>query len=375
MFGSSEDRARQLAGRQRWKRISSSDSDSSYRSVSSSSQASQWGTSSIFEHIIQRPSPIPEHRTYTTCSIQGDQHGSGGIKYASKLAAASDVEGDMTAEHQHPRLQQHRSQAEHMSHVLYDDTTINDVLPPSSNLASLSQRKDYGVLEPLDTMLPQRRSATMPISQASPTSHQLNSLSVNLAKRPIFWGLLQANTVVSLRGGAEDESLNTNNQMSTGSTMVQTEFPWIELAIQHPCWSLPFDSGIMYNYFRESLSHDQLTTFCELFRHHSPNDHNYFTWARCQFYHELDVDGRLNFKRVIIERAKALLGPNLDKTSFSSEEVDRLKNTSVMANSGPLVCLVRLIEATVEILPPLAADARIRTSSVPRMGSVLQALG
>ncbi|KAF3037181.1 Scaffold-type E3 ligase [Didymella heteroderae] len=85
----------QLAGRQRWKRISSSGSSSSKRSVSSSSQVSQLShreTSSIFEQIPPRPTPIPVHISSTRFVSADRLHDFGGLQHLVQTIAASDVE-------------------------------------------------------------------------------------------------------------------------------------------------------------------------------------------------------------------------------------------------------------------------------------------
>src|SRR5690349_3526211 len=133
MFGASEDRARQLAGRQRWNRISSNGSATSYRSASSSSQRSQlslFEASSIFEQSIKRLIPVPEPMMYGVPIVQ---HGSARWESLARDTAASDVEAalsQMMASNHHPRTQHQRSQAEYLSQVLYSDMTIKDVLLP-----------------------------------------------------------------------------------------------------------------------------------------------------------------------------------------------------------------------------------------------------
>ena len=360
MFGASEDRARQLAGRQRWKRISSSGSHSNYRSVSSSSQASHWDTSSIFEQNIQRPSPIPEHYTHTVNGITGDQHSRGGMHHVLQSAVASDVEGvlsRMMAEDQFPRTQQQRNQAEHLSQVLYNDTTIDNVLPPSSHHYVLpSQTKQYGSLQSRATTLHQIRNSTAPVPRTHEGGPQLTSMSAyDLTDHSMSVGITQRHTIVSLRGGADDGLVHANKLPSGSVSTFSHEFPWILSAMAHACWYLPFNSGIMYKFFLDTLTPEQVKEFIRLFSKDSKCQENEFDSQRHEFYAKLDLDSQVNFKRVIIERAKELLGPNLDDTSCPLDELHRLQDTSGERDcrSYPLVRLPQLIDATLQLHPLL----------------------
>ena len=115
MFGASEDRARQLAGRQRWKRINSNGSGSSHRSASSSSRVSYLShceASPIFEQNIQWPTELLDFDMSTLDDFHDHPVFS---QLNDEVPAASHAEealSRMMATNEHPRTQQQRCQAE-----------------------------------------------------------------------------------------------------------------------------------------------------------------------------------------------------------------------------------------------------------------------
>ncbi|KAL1654209.1 Scaffold-type E3 ligase [Didymella pomorum] len=186
MFGASEDRARQLAGRQRWKRISSSGSSSSYRSASSSSQFSQLShreISYIFEQNPQRPTPIPEHPSPTRFVPVNSLHDLGGLQYLVQPIAASDVEeafSRMVSKNLHPRTLHQRSQTEHLSHVLFDETATGHASPPPTSPFTVSGlTKPYGVLGWGAKILQQVRHVTEQAPPAQAEGHLSTLVTVH----------------------------------------------------------------------------------------------------------------------------------------------------------------------------------------------------
>ena len=355
MFGASEDRARQLAGRQRWKRISSSGSNSSYRSASSSSQLSQRETSSIFEHNIQRPSVIPEHHTNTADDLL---HGLFDLRKqnAPGCIPASGLEeilAQMTAEDQHPHAQQQRSQAEHLSHVLYNDTAIADDLPLPSGCSILPhETKSYGVLKPGPAILKQIRYMTapvLPVSDQSVTSSAHGSID-----RSTSASIAHAQMIVSLRGGAGDEPFGN----STPPPWLGTP-SWLDLAQTHPCWIMPFNNGPDYEAFFDSLSPTQAEAFSRLFSSHLSPEPEAFRLSRRVFEKQLSREQRQSFVQMLTVRIHAMLGPKLDQILGLNETI-RLPSLPDHSRY-PVVCMPPLVDALlpvpekwVALLDPLA---------------------
>ncbi len=336
MFGASEDRARQLAGRQRKKRISSTGSYNSYRSASSSSQLSQLShceTSSIFEQNIQRPTTIPEHYASTIDDLHVDQQSSGESQSLAQYTVASAVEealSHMMAKSQHPRIQQQRIQAEHLSQVLYNETAINTTLLSSSSCSTLpSQPKQYGILGWGAKFLHQSRRATEPSTQSSADGgDSTDGAASKITNRSMSIDLNTKQTVVSLRGGAEDPS----------------EGFWTK-AIRHPFSRQPCNTGPRYRDFVDSLSPEKRETFTALFD--PATDVSIPTnSARQAFYLGLDAQGRENFEYAAIRRALELIGTTLVPGSIQPcEELDHLFKTAVEGEAYPIISLERLVLA------------------------------
>lgn len=325
MFGASEDRARQLAGRQRWKRISSGGSTSSHRSVSSLSQLSQRDTSSIFEQNTQRPTTIPEH--HAAGSIPRDLHDSGATQHIS-TSEVEKVLSQMLAEHQNSRTQQQRSQAEHLSQVLHSDRGINDVLPSTSHSVLPSLAKPYGVLGLGATLLQQLRCATAPTQTSSqpsiPSAHFTGDRSVST-------GNLQDHLIASLRGGADDN------------------IPTVFLLMAHACWDVPFNTGGAYRSFLQSLSTTHAWTFTTHFSDDLTLDSNISALHRRHFFQTMTPKDQDNFQAFIFERVRQLLGPDMDGAPYSIEQVEAIRGSSISGNHYPMVRLRYLMNAT---LPP-----------------------
>ncbi|KAJ4332328.1 Scaffold-type E3 ligase [Ascochyta clinopodiicola] len=344
MFGASEDRARQLAGRQRWKRISSSGSTSSRRSVSSLSQVSHWETSSIFEQNIQRPMPIPEHHAYAIDATQDESHNPGRVLHTSQRAASPDAEvalSRMMANDQHPQTQQQRRQAEHLSQVLYNDTmTSGGLYPSTSHFVLPTYIRQHGPFESITTIFHRLRNASEPIPQTYTAGHELTTTSAhNFTSRSVSTGTAEAHTIVSMRGGAD------HGQTIVAIPVYTTGTHWIEKAQDHPSWEISYNSGIMYRFFLDSLPRDQVADFILIFGHRSSVRDQYSS-ARRLFFYSLDSTFQLNFKRMIMERAKELLGFRLNKKEHPLDELRNLIKKSSEGDKFPPVCLPYLVEAT-----------------------------
>ncbi|KZM27481.1 hypothetical protein ST47_g1353 [Ascochyta rabiei] len=345
MFGASEDRARQLAGRQRWKRISSSGSSSSHRSVSSLSQVSHWGTSSIFEQNIQRPTSIPERYAYAANGTQDGSHNPGGVQHTSQHAASPDAEvalSQMTNNDQHPPTQQQRRQTEHLSQVLYNDTaTSNGRYPSSSQFVLPTHIKQHGSFESKTTIFHRLRNASAPTPQTYTAGPESTTTPAhNLTSRSISTSVAEAHPTVSMRGGA----LYGPHLIAT--PVYTTGTHWIATAKNHPCWELPYNTGLMYRVFLDSLPLAQVTKFIFIFCGRVDRVRDQFDSARRLFFYHLDSADQLNFKRMIIERAKELLGLYLNKQQYPPHELVRLQTTSKQGDDYPLACLPYLVEAT-----------------------------
>ena len=176
MFGSSQDRARQLAGRNRRERISSISSCTSSRSISSSSQAPQQSPTSILEPKV--PSVIEEH---PSCEHDGDgivplafaevdsgQQDENSTPPFLALQFASGLLG--------PQAEQQRLQTEHLSQVLYNSLASSAPANPPQSQFSAARHTRYGSLG------------------SGPMPHALRGTASEYQLRP--------QTVVSMRGGS-----------------------------------------------------------------------------------------------------------------------------------------------------------------------------
>lgn len=330
MFGASEDRARQLAGRQRWKRIGSHDSRSSRRSASSSSQLSQLShceTLSIFTQNIQWPTASPEYNTPTfhdfPCGLETSHVGGESPAVSSHVEKAL---SQMVTTNQHPRTQQQRSQAEHLSQVLYNDVALDDQLLPSSiSFVLPTQLKQYGVLGWGAKVLHQVRHTTVSASQKPAQDESPDTAtSLDATPRSVTSHATGTQTAPSLRGGAGYSDVEIWN-----------------MAMDHSRLYAPFNTGVMYRYFVDSLPAPKMTSFKELFDD-SEDLRQLFNLPRQMFYQGLDFDQRQSFLRMLFERAKFILGSALHGVPQSQNELLHIDATSVAGDRYPLVDLERL---------------------------------
>ena len=336
MFGASEDRARQLAGRQRWKRISSNDSESSHRSASSLSQLSQLSqceASSISEQKLLWPITIPECDAITFHDhLQNEVFTSCPREQSPVVSNAEEALSHMMATNQHPRTQQQRQQAEHLSQVLYNDTAVEDQRLPSPISSVLpSQLKQYGVLGWGAKILHQVRHATAPASQTQAQQDRSNTTAVfRGTTRSTSANSASVQTAASLRGGAN----NTVEEI------------W-HSAMRNPYRYLTFNTGSLYRQFVNNLPEEKYFLFKELFGH-SRDYHQQDNLARQVFFRNLESGERKGYVQTLAERA-GLLYSYPYQSARTQRELDDLTGisvdltgTSLDEEPYPLVDLVRL---------------------------------
>lgn len=341
MFGASEDRARQLAGRQRWKRIASTGSTRSYRSASSSSQLSQLShleTSSIFEQSTKRPISIPEHYASTIYSSRVDQLGHGRSQSLAQYKAAADVEkalAHMMANSNNPRIQQQRSQAKYMSQVLYNDAAVKEALLSSSSCSVLpSLPKKYGMLGWGARLLDQQRHATEPVTHASTQDRQQTmATTLETANRSISVGISSLQPTVSLRGDADN--------------FIEHSWFWSK-ASRHPYLALPFNTGPKYRGLVDRLCPSERASFADLLSDSTDLGPKSNAARRMYYRNDLDDAEKLLFWEAAVERATSLLDggsvEDLDAAQ-SLADLQRAGHASVDGSAYPLVDLQRLLIA------------------------------
>lgn len=329
MFGASEDRARQLAGRQRWKRISSNDSGSSHRSASPSSQLSQLSqceASSISEQKLLWPITIPECDAITFHDhLQNETFTSRPREQYPVVSNAEEALSHMTATNQHPRTQQQRKQAEHLSQVLYNDMAVEDQRLPSPILSVLpSQLKQYGVLGWGAKILHQVRHATAPASQTQVQEHRSSTTAVSrITTRSTSANSASVQTAASLRGGAH----NTFQEI------------W-DAAMRHPHRYSAFNTGSLYRQFVDHLPEEKYLLFKELFGN-SRDVHQQNNLARQVFFQNLERGERVGYVQTLGERAGLLISSPY-QLARTQRELDDLASMSWNEDPYPLVDLVRL---------------------------------
>lgn len=328
MFGASEDRARQLAGRQRWKRISSSGSSSSYRSASSSSQLSQLShrkTFSIFELNPQRPTRIPEHTSPTRSASVDSLHDFGRLQYLVQPIASPEVEeafSRMVSKNLHPQTLHQRSQTEYLSQVLYDETAPKHALPPPTRSSAVSsQTKQYGVLGWGAKILQQVRHVTEP---ASPLQMEGHLSTVVTAQGPngrsISSDNISTQPMPSMRGGEDSEP----------------RIPWT-MVQQHQLWDCLFNTGATYRSFMFWLRRhwpDKYALFVPLFDgSYGPEAYP----ARQHLLLTLGTEARRTIRSILEERAKAILGSALSGGTQSPIELQQIFAESLQDAGYPAI--------------------------------------
>ncbi|CAE7023478.1 Defective in cullin neddylation protein [Pyrenophora teres f. teres] len=353
MFGSSQDRARQLAGRNRRERISSISSCSSSRSVSSSSRAPPLrNRQSTLDSTIPSPSAVEEH---AACDESGtilgphalegqNQHLAEEGPPVSALQLASGQGGS--------QVEQHRRQAEHLSQVLYNGFALEPSVSPPQSQFSLSHQTRHSTMgSQLDTALRLRN-----ITASDPSSHLIDpSLLKLLDSFNATTGISRlasmpdhdptSLTTVSLRGGEGDIPLPApypfNNRSDYGDYVAWKRHYYrlmfrLDLDVsgayhrtfsqqrQHfitPdfCAELQFlsqipnspnilvTSGYEYVAFRCTLSRRKLAHFDSLFGPPFPKTINNTNYAPLQtFFHSLDAQQKSRFHDMVYMNIRGL---------------------------------------------------------------------
>ena len=340
MFGSSQDRARQLAGRKRRERIASSGSNSTLRSSSSSSHAFQ--------------------------------------QYHSALALDPGTQQSAVIKENPRTLKGHHIlQAEYLSQVLYSDLGASASVsadPPQSGFVTSRRHARYGSLEMLPAVTRHPRNVTAPLAESMTPNHQPLS---QRAQHGVALGRstseshkrLQA--AVSLRGGRDgcytgdgterreytctiaNEKYDEKRNLPSRPFIL--EFPWVTKVYRHPQWHAPISSGASYEAFIDSLSTTELERFRDLFGKTPGFLPASLATARQAFFMTLTGPQQRVFKNIIISKGMALL-------AMTEEGVGvQCSIHTVMCNSEtkPAVMLEYLLEATERPVLLLKESARM----------------
>lgn len=331
MFGSSQDRARQLAGRKRRERISSSGSNSTLRSISSSSHASQ-------QYHIKS--------TLTPCNQE----------------SAVIKENPQT-------LQGHQIlQAEYLSQVLYSDLGASasaSASPPQSQFRTSLRQSKYGSMEMSPAVTRHLRNVTAPATEMivpdCQALHQRVRPGVAFTRpleRSTSESHLRSHAAVSLRGGqggfyVRDHTESREytctlfdkvNDKKEGLPLrpFTREFPWVTEVYCHPQWHVPISSGASYEAFIESLSMTELERFIVLFSNKPRFLPVSLATARQVFFIVLTAPQQKVFKNIIISRGMALHA--LAEGGIGVQCTIHPATSNPEAN--PAVMLEHLLEAT-----------------------------
>lgn len=420
MFGSSQDRARQLAGRSRRGRINSNGSSVSCRSISSSSHASQLcRTDSTLDILSQQPPVIEEHSTYYTGQSLNGKHTS---QTASRTPASntSMVPSTMyraslhTSEAQRAHIGQHIFQAEYINHVLYG----NPAVPVSTALQSKQFERSpdhnrYSSWGTLPATTQQVRNFTAPVPSSGPYGQQALLLPM-CRDRPVlpplemavFQSHLQPHTAVSLRGGhgygseasyaiqskertedtcdtdlldgnlryrlARSRQSQLKPDWSLLSRPFTREFPWVARVFRRLQWTAPIFSGHSYDAFLDSLSETELDRFCSLF---GPLSTDSFVGgkvgtARQVFFLILTSPQQQVFRNIITSRGLALLELN----NYDSDTEQALPDAPPYNKTRPVAVLEYLLEATERPILLTQTKTLIPFSELP-VGPLLPSVG
>ncbi|KAJ6194751.1 hypothetical protein J3E72DRAFT_441089 [Bipolaris maydis] len=209
MFGSSQDRARQLAGRNRRQRISSSDSCSSSRSASSAHDISELCSSPTPLDPNAELPPVEEEQpfqeTTRSCVIVSDSR-----KKETEQDHRRSISHSVSAlptRSRNLQLEQHRLQAEHLSQVLYNTLSLPKSATASHDLFPSSHRIEYGSLGIPAVTSSNMRNITAPCQATYfPSSSVLDLMKVFDSSEAPFLRTstselhLRPRSVVSLRG-------------------------------------------------------------------------------------------------------------------------------------------------------------------------------
>jgi DCN1-like protein 1/2 len=372
MFGSSQDRARQLAGRNRRERISSISSCSSARSMSFSSRPPQPRHTPPSELRTVKPTAtIDESTSHEDTDASVDPIVSNTETCAVNGAFVSLSIPQLAEGLDCLQVEQHRVQTEHLSRVLHSNVTFPIVTGlPESQLA-LPRHTRYGSLGTHPATLQYPRSITAPIQTTHLSKSILEDLLALLdttTAPPLRTSVsdhhLRSESTVSLRGGSGDyigfggyrddhreldiagrdgpRDSDTPEQFALWALerhilkcMSPMDYPSYALAckqetlqyqrngipqtwsrINMAAWQLPITVGAYYNTFLQSLSTADLGVFVRLFRllpvinvqTVSASNMVKRNMARLAFFHCLGHAGRVRFCNVLAERINLVLG-------------------------------------------------------------------
>jgi hypothetical protein len=360
MFGSSEDRARQLAGRQRWRRIASSESQSSYPSASSSSQQpSQNQPLDTAGRAIQRSATIAEHRNPHNTFTQGSQRSPGDFQ------------------------QMYPGQAPYNNN-------------PNPNLPSPQATSPwrYGGLEPRPVPSQPRNitdvdshlrtmgcSSTTPISQMGPTLppiHQSLFGPYQPSQIPMPLGdgapgIQQSQVTGVLPAPAMNPAWNSYRTQVEWHG-IRFNFPWMPLDPADPAWSTPISPGQWYQYFVATLDRQQFETFCYYFGQNWGANKPEAALARKTFYQSLYPYPQNAFRRVIDEYRSVILSPpGLPRASsiVPPPPIEGTLAAPFHSQPRPVITIYHMISATIPMpmTPPglLPIPDRSRSTSAPQL--------
>ncbi|XP_014555941.1 hypothetical protein COCVIDRAFT_101024 [Bipolaris victoriae FI3] len=148
MFGSSQDRARLLAGRNRRQRISLSGSCSSSRSTSSSRDTLELcSPTTLLDPNAELP-PVEEEQPFQETarpSVTVSDPGKRGIEPDNRRSTSHSA-STLPTRPRNLQLEQHRLQAEHLSQVLYNTLSLPNSAVTSHDLFRSSHHVEYGSL-------------------------------------------------------------------------------------------------------------------------------------------------------------------------------------------------------------------------------------
>jgi hypothetical protein len=344
MFGASEDRARQLAYRKRKERIVSGSSCSMLRSLSSSSHVSQ--QSQISSIIEQSTSPSPLHAEHSSPHT-GHTPDDMSIPACQTKSQDSECGAILATDTNHSQTEQHRLQFEHLTQVLYDSlsrpttvrkpTAIPGPVTPSGNPEAPGQ----------STTARRIRSVTAPSVHSC-----LGPPILPTASPTAFNGSLGAHSMVSLRGGGEDNlpmgqeksqlgpapqrrqeneivrtqqlqpasgltsSLGKSLPQPRGSSQIydpkrpyMVNYPWATRFCFGPAWMVPISTGPLYLVLMHTLPSHIVDQFLSLFGPMEPAT----PWsspaanARRDLYVKLGHEGQVRLRNLISSRHAELL--------------------------------------------------------------------
>lgn len=341
MFGSSEDRARQLAGRKRKERIASLNSTSGQCCTNAVSQESQPGQ----QRSVSNSHHQPRHLITSNPSEQVEAAVIG--PRTEHLLSIKDLSKTSTLSHT-PRfpdfyhlLQENRQvlQAEHLSHVLYDRPSISAFQPSSSTcfgpFTRHAQCDDMETASSRPELMPNDSGPVDVLEQQSP-EYQTHSCLLNDdtsfdARRPL---------TLTLRGGSGndsprnkrsanepdrgpskkgDEKAPTGNE-NIASNMswnalwpnvtlmpLSMQYPWIRQVRNMPEWNIPISIGADFENFISFLSSEELRRFKSAFDTRILSAKPSRKIERRLFFQSLSPFQRQMYTKVITRRGEDLV--------------------------------------------------------------------